>query len=264
MTQHKQLYRSRDACAGGVCTGIASYCNVDPLVVRILFLVATCATAGLFLFVYVALWITLPKEPEPFLPVDVQPEAVCSEVKSCVVQPEPVQQESHFANERAGEPSVVGVKIALVVGTLLLFVGFGFLMSQLMVDMRWWQFWPLLFIILGIIRMVVPGSHNRIDEVSRGIACFFVGVFLLPMSLHVIGWQSIIAIFIGLWPLLCIAVGLFVLGCALKSAIVRMMAVMVFALFCVAGILWYAVPGPVSDIMVVTPYGRVYHLPAML
>ena len=38
MNPTRQLYRSRNALVGGVCAGIAERFDVDPLVVRILFL----------------------------------------------------------------------------------------------------------------------------------------------------------------------------------------------------------------------------------
>ena len=39
MNRTRQLYRSRNALVGGVCAGIAERFDVDPLVVRILFLI---------------------------------------------------------------------------------------------------------------------------------------------------------------------------------------------------------------------------------
>ena len=48
MTQEKRLNRSRDALLGGVCAGVAEYFDVDPVVVRILVVVLTVASAGLF------------------------------------------------------------------------------------------------------------------------------------------------------------------------------------------------------------------------
>lgn len=75
----KKLYRSRPASVGGVCTGIATYFNLDPIVVQILTVVLAIATGGLLLIAYVALWIILPPEPGTSVPVDVQPHAVHSD-----------------------------------------------------------------------------------------------------------------------------------------------------------------------------------------
>jgi phage shock protein PspC (stress-responsive transcriptional regulator) len=59
----KRLMRSsRDKKIGGVCAGLADYFDLDPTIVRIVWLLAVfCAgTGGL---VYLILWIALPLAP---------------------------------------------------------------------------------------------------------------------------------------------------------------------------------------------------------
>lgn len=54
---HKRLYRDeQNKVLGGVCSGIANYFNVDPLVVRILWILL----AGVNLLAYLILWIAVP------------------------------------------------------------------------------------------------------------------------------------------------------------------------------------------------------------
>lgn len=79
MTTEKKLYRSRDSLISGVCTGIAQYFSVDPIVVQVLTVILTILTAGLLAIAYIALWIILPREPDPSAPVDVEPQEVHSE-----------------------------------------------------------------------------------------------------------------------------------------------------------------------------------------
>src|ERR1700740_352086 len=59
----KRLMRSsRDKKIGGVCAGLADYFDLDPTVVRIIWLLAVlCAGTGLL--VYLVLWILLPLAP---------------------------------------------------------------------------------------------------------------------------------------------------------------------------------------------------------
>ena len=58
----KRLYRSEtDKIIGGVCGGIAEYINIDPIIVRILFIVAS-TSGGFGLTVYIILWIVIPSE----------------------------------------------------------------------------------------------------------------------------------------------------------------------------------------------------------
>jgi phage shock protein PspC (stress-responsive transcriptional regulator) len=45
---------------GGVCGGVADYLNIDPALVRILWIVLTLGTAGAGFLAYLALWLLLP------------------------------------------------------------------------------------------------------------------------------------------------------------------------------------------------------------
>uniref|UniRef100_UPI0022E1E533 PspC domain-containing protein n=1 Tax=Eggerthella sinensis TaxID=242230 RepID=UPI0022E1E533 len=84
MTSEKRLLRSRKSLVGGVCAGVADYFDVDPVIVRILVVVFTFASAGLLAVPYVAMWVVVPLEPKEVLPLDVQPQAVHSETYGAV------------------------------------------------------------------------------------------------------------------------------------------------------------------------------------
>ena len=59
-TQRKKMFRNPDdAIIGGVCGGIGTYLDTDPVWFRILFVVFALM-AGFGIFVYLALWIALP------------------------------------------------------------------------------------------------------------------------------------------------------------------------------------------------------------
>jgi phage shock protein PspC (stress-responsive transcriptional regulator) len=59
---YKKLTRSTsDRKIAGVCGGLAQYFNVDPTVVRIIFLVALiCGTVGFW--IYLIVWICAPED----------------------------------------------------------------------------------------------------------------------------------------------------------------------------------------------------------
>lgn len=58
----KRLYRSeKDKIVAGVCSGIAEYLNIDPTIVRILFILALISE-GFGLMLYIILWIVMPLE----------------------------------------------------------------------------------------------------------------------------------------------------------------------------------------------------------
>jgi phage shock protein C len=65
---HKRLMRSStDKKIGGVCAGLADYFDVDPTIVRVVWLLLfLCAGCGLL--AYVILWIVLPLAPGGIIP----------------------------------------------------------------------------------------------------------------------------------------------------------------------------------------------------
>lgn len=60
----KRLYRSRsNVMIGGVCAGLADYFNLDPTVVRLIF-VLLALLGGHGVLVYLILWLVVPLQPE--------------------------------------------------------------------------------------------------------------------------------------------------------------------------------------------------------
>ena len=58
----KRLMRDTDnAIFGGVCAGIAAYWSINPLWVRLLFIISPFITFGTALLVYIIIWISLPE-----------------------------------------------------------------------------------------------------------------------------------------------------------------------------------------------------------
>ncbi len=60
-TGNKRFYRDLDNnVAGGVCAGLGAYFNIDPVILRVLFIVLTFPLAGFPVVLYLVLWILLP------------------------------------------------------------------------------------------------------------------------------------------------------------------------------------------------------------
>jgi phage shock protein PspC (stress-responsive transcriptional regulator) len=58
----KRLYRDPEhRIFGGVCGGLGAYFNMDPVIVRIIFVILTFVTTGTGLLAYIILWIAVPK-----------------------------------------------------------------------------------------------------------------------------------------------------------------------------------------------------------
>ncbi len=63
MDASRKLYRSKtNRQLAGVCGGLAEYFNLDPTLIRVLFVIlAVLGGSGVIL--YIALWIIVPKQP---------------------------------------------------------------------------------------------------------------------------------------------------------------------------------------------------------
>lgn len=58
----KKLYRDRDVSyVGGVCSGLGHYMGIDAIWVRILVILLTFLTSGIFILFYVVFWIFIPE-----------------------------------------------------------------------------------------------------------------------------------------------------------------------------------------------------------
>ena len=61
MEEKKRLTRSDDKMIGGVCAGLAEYLDIDPTIVRIVWvLMVLFARFGILL--YIILWLIVPKQ----------------------------------------------------------------------------------------------------------------------------------------------------------------------------------------------------------
>ena len=61
--QAKRLYRSRtERRISGVCGGLADYFNVDPSLVRLIFVLGLLLVGGTF-WAYIIMMIVIPEEP---------------------------------------------------------------------------------------------------------------------------------------------------------------------------------------------------------
>lgn len=132
----RQLYRSRhDKVMGGVCGGLGRYLGIDPLIVRILFVILALSE-GVGLALYVLLWIFVPLEPETT--------AAQGDRDADLVDP--------FEEKPAGE--VKAQDRMILVGVLL--IGFGlFTLLRNFVPIPWiGKLWPLALVALGVLLLI--------------------------------------------------------------------------------------------------------------
>ncbi len=64
-TESKSLFRSRtDRMIAGVCGGLAEYFNIDPTIVRLLYVILTLFSKGLGILAYIILILAIPEKKE--------------------------------------------------------------------------------------------------------------------------------------------------------------------------------------------------------
>jgi phage shock protein C len=136
----KKLYRSRDEkMIAGVCGGLAEYFEIDPTIVRLLFL-ALLIFGGGGLLIYIIMWIIVPQKPfflsnsNPYYTETVETE----EIKNVNETNYNAETETTKTNNKN---SIIGI-IIIIVGILLLFDNFNLFFG-------FSKLWPLLLIIFG-------------------------------------------------------------------------------------------------------------------
>lgn len=127
----KRLYRSRkEKMIGGVCGGLAEYFDIDPVLIRILFVVAVFA-GGSGILAYIICWIIIPEQPytAPTTPTPLSPQ-------SGAAQPPPAPPSSNKGSTSAG--------------VILIVIGGLFLANNFLPHFHFRDFWPIVMILLGI------------------------------------------------------------------------------------------------------------------
>ncbi len=117
----RRLYRSRrDRMVAGVCGGIAEYLEIDPILVRLVFLALLFSGVGVLL--YLVAWILIPERP--------------------------IEEETQTP---PGETDVEHLRrLRRNTGILLIVVGALLLIGEFFPAWDLIRFWPLLLILLGL------------------------------------------------------------------------------------------------------------------
>ena len=251
----KKLYRSADACLGGVCAGVARRFECDAVVVRILALLGALVTLGFGALAYLALWATLPQEPDDGLPLDVSPEKAESVTYGLV--------DRLGGQTRAVDGAALSAKAWAIVALCLfaLFIAVAFSVASMVSGTSWWQFWPVGLAMGGLCLSVVP-IRGRFEMLwhAVGIIAVSLAVSCLPMSLGVLSWESFYYAFGRMWPLLVASVTLVAVGAYKQEGALTIAGSLAVALFCLIMLAFYALPGDVAHLLVRIPTGRSFYI----
>jgi len=150
---HKKLYRSKKSrILAGVCGGLGEYLDVDPVLIRIGFVLLALGH-GLGILLYIILMIIIPKEPakgtEQDAKIDIK--ASAQEMKEIA---QDLGKEVRAAASEFKEHKGWFSDRRNIVGLVLIILGFIALTNIAfpiqMFWFRWNYLWPLVIIIIGI------------------------------------------------------------------------------------------------------------------
>ncbi len=131
MTSSSRIYRSKNEyIIAGVCGGLAEHFNIDPTIVRIIFILLTLG-GGSGILIYIILWLVLPMEGKN------EPDDLKDRVKE-------ISEE--FKNNYSNRE-----KRGNFLGIIILLIGVVALLDQIQpAIIRWDIFWPAVLIMTGL------------------------------------------------------------------------------------------------------------------
>lgn len=137
----KKLFRSRqNVIIGGVCGGLGEYFDIDPTIVRILFILLT----GAGIVPYLLLWILLPSQGQESDDPSESIRAGAAEIG------EKARNLSETIRNNRPDSQNTGILLGLgliVIGGLILLKNFGLLWFD-WINLR--NLWPILLIAFGV------------------------------------------------------------------------------------------------------------------
>jgi len=165
------LRRGSDRIIGGVCSGLAVYFGVDPLLVRVVFVILALVPPSIGILLYLVLWFLM--EPPQDGPAPTTTRSVAERLRA---MGDDIRQDfrTGFSRSQGGEtphpdPPPQGGREkftgwgpyrnrppGLWAGIILIVLGAYFLLTNLGVlsNLRWDLFWPAVLILLGLLLLV--------------------------------------------------------------------------------------------------------------
>ena len=156
----KRLYRNRsDRMLWGVCGGLAKYFDMDPVIIRIVFVLLIFAN-GLGILAYIIMAIVVPLEGSK---ATAPKEAIKENVEEIKEAAEELGHEirSTFTAEDKAEASDKIHQRRNLIGIALVVLGILILMGTL--NMFWWfrwgYLWPIILVAIGLV--IIFGARRK-------------------------------------------------------------------------------------------------------
>jgi phage shock protein PspC (stress-responsive transcriptional regulator) len=144
---NKKLYRSRnDRMLAGVAGGLADYFGIDPVLVRVIFVLVFFLGGG-GLLAYIILWIVVPEEQLVFNMSEGQNSSTATGPSANLNTDQ--SSTNYFENyqknlaQKSNNRSLLG-------GIVLIVIGMLFLADNFIPHIHFGDFWPLILIAVGV------------------------------------------------------------------------------------------------------------------
>jgi phage shock protein PspC (stress-responsive transcriptional regulator)/uncharacterized integral membrane protein len=139
-----KIYRSTtDRMIGGVCGGLGSYLAIDPVLIRLFFVLLTIA-GGSGVLIYLLLWIVIPAGESGELAADATVRTGAEEI---------ADHARSLGNDMRTSLQNRNPQTVLIIGALLVMMGLMFLVQNLHIGWLYWLnagvLWPVLLIVGG-------------------------------------------------------------------------------------------------------------------
>lgn len=136
---------------------------------------------------------------------------------------------------------------AAAFGITLIVLGAVFLAARFVPGLVWWQLWPLLIVVGGLVQAVVPGRWWgwSFDRFLDGLGTALFGMVLLGNTTGYVSWTAWLS-FAFMWPWLLIAAGVGIIGHATRQGWIRLIGTLIVWSVLVSAVAasWTGVPLP--------------------
>jgi len=151
---NRRLYRSRtDTVLGGVCGGVAEYLDADPSIVRIIWAILGIVTGGVFVVLYVVMWIVVPEVPTTPVSAAVEGDASATgDAAAASVAPEAVAPRRRSSGSGS-----------MIFGLILVGLGAYLLIREYVPQVDLDRLWPIGLVLLGLLLVVGALRGQRSD-----------------------------------------------------------------------------------------------------
>ncbi|HBT95976.1 MAG TPA: hypothetical protein DEB24_07875 [Coriobacteriia bacterium] len=255
---NKRLYKSDDPVIAGICGGLAEYLDLDPTLVRILYVIICFVGLGFPVILYLIIMFIMPKKPMGYY-IDVPGSAsqagsstgplpglsACSSPGSAYTTANPEAFDVTTANPEAENKGIgAGVQVGLVFGVA--FIGIGlFALLKTVFGVSLWHFWPMILVAIGLVVLLTPNRKGwSLSRAGNAIFLITLAVVLQFWNFGFLTLTTLLHVIFMMWPVLLVLIGLGILTAVTGKNIFSLLGSLLVSAALIAGVWFFGdVPG---------------------